>query len=54
MTSAIIDVDLVSNQKEALLLADDKYLHKVASGIYNGLASFITHFEQLRGFTSGQ
>ncbi|MBQ4496895.1 MAG: N-acetylmuramoyl-L-alanine amidase [Spirochaetaceae bacterium] len=54
MPSVLIEVGFVSNQKEALLLADDKYLHKVASGIYNGLASFITHFEQSRGFTSGQ
>ncbi|NLK47007.1 MAG: N-acetylmuramoyl-L-alanine amidase [Treponema sp.] len=54
MPSVLIEIGFVSNQKEALLLTDDKYLHKIASGIYNGLVSFITHFEQSRGFTSGQ
>jgi hypothetical protein len=29
-------------------------LRKVALGIYNGVSSFVTHFEQSRGFTISQ
>ena len=51
MPSVLVEVGFVSNEKEALLLADESYLRKVTAGIYNGLAAFIMHFERSRGFT---
>ena len=52
MPSVLVELGFVSNPAEAQLLADDQYLKKCASGIYNGLATFITRFEGSRGFTS--
>ena len=52
MPSVLVEVGFVSNEKEAMLLNDDKYLKKVTLGIYNGIAAFITHFERSQGFTS--
>ncbi|HHU36299.1 MAG TPA: N-acetylmuramoyl-L-alanine amidase [Treponema sp.] len=54
MPSVLIELGFVSNEKEAALLADTDYLKKCSMGIYNGLFSFISHFEQSRGFTIGQ
>jgi len=52
MPSVLVELGFVSNEKEALLLNDDKYLKKATLGIYNGLSAFITHFERSQGFTS--
>ena len=52
MPSVLVEVGFVSNEKEAMLLNDDKYLKKVTLGIYNGIAAFIAHFERSQGFTS--
>lgn len=52
MPAVLIELGFVSNEKEALLLNDDKYLKKATLGIYNGLSAFITHFERSQGFTS--
>ena len=52
MPSVLIELGFVSNEKEALLLNDDRYLKKATLGIYNGIAAFITHFERSQGFTS--
>ncbi|MGP1588040.1 MAG: N-acetylmuramoyl-L-alanine amidase [Treponemataceae bacterium] len=54
MPSVLVEVGFVSNVQEALYLADKNYLHKISLGIYNGVASFITHFEQSRGFTNSK
>ena len=54
MPSVLVELGFVSNPAEAQLLADDQYLKKCASGIYNGMATFITRFEGSRGFTSKQ
>lgn len=54
MPSVLIELGFVSNEKEALLLNDEKYLKKATLGIYNGLSAFITHFERSQGFTSIQ
>lgn len=54
MPSVLVEVGFVSNPEEALLLSDLNYLRKVALGIYNGVSSFVTHFEQSRGFTISQ
>ena len=52
MPSVLIELGFVSNEKEALLLNDERYLKKATLGIYNGIAAFITHFERSQGFTS--
>jgi N-acetylmuramoyl-L-alanine amidase len=52
MPSVLIELGFVSNPQEAQLLADDGYLRKCATGIYNGLDIFIRQFESSRGFTS--
>ena len=52
MPSVLIELGYVSNEKEALLLNDDRYLKKATLGIYNGIAAFITHFERSQGFTT--
>lgn len=51
MPAVLVELGFVSNEKEAKLLNDDKYLKKATLGIYNGMAAFITHFECSRGFT---
>jgi len=54
MPSVLIELGFITNKQEATLLHDDKYLHKLSRGIYNGLETFITNFEHSRGFTTGQ
>ncbi len=51
MPSVLVELGFVSNPAEARLLASDEYLKKCSTGIYNGLANFIAHFEGSRGFT---
>ena len=52
MPAVLIELGFVSNETDALLLNDDKYLKKATLGIYNGIAAFVTHFERSQGFTS--
>mgnify|MGYP003437251109 FL=1 len=52
MPAVLIELGFVSNEKEAMLLNDEKYLKKATLGIYNGIAAFVTHFERSQGFTS--
>ena len=52
MPAVLIELGFVSNQKEALLLNDEKYLKKATLGIYNGITAFVTNFERSQGFTS--
>lgn len=52
MPAVLIELGFISNQKEAMLLNDEKYLKKATLGIYNGIAAFVTHFERSQGFTS--
>lgn len=51
MPSVLIELGFVSNPAEAALLTKDSYLQKMSLGIYNGISSFISHFERSRGFT---
>ena len=51
MPSVLVEAGFITNEKEAALLGDTQYLQKITHGIYNGLSSFITHFELSRGFT---
>lgn len=54
MPSVLIEVGFVTNEKEALNLNSAGYLQKTASGIYNGIQAFVTHFERSRGFTQAR
>jgi N-acetylmuramoyl-L-alanine amidase len=54
MPSVLVELGFLTNDQEAKLLASPSYLNKAAEGIYNGLVSFVTHFEQSRGFTGAQ
>ncbi len=54
MPSVLIELGFVSNPAEAKLLADEGYLKKCSAGIYNGINTFISHFEGSRGFTAAQ
>ncbi len=51
MPSVLIEVGFISNQEEALRLQDPSYLKDMGQGIYNGVKSFITGFENTKGFT---
>ena len=52
MPSVLIELGFVSNEKEAKLLNDKQYLQKASDAIYNGLVTFIDHFENSKGFTT--
>ena len=54
MPSVLVELGFVSNQDEAARLATKSYLQKCTTGIYTGLCSFISNFENSRGFTSVQ
>lgn len=54
MPSVLVELGFVTNKEEATLMADKNYLRKTAEAIYNGINTFIMHFEQSRGFTGGQ
>ncbi len=51
MPSVLVELGFISNKDEATLLYDKNYLNKATAGIYNGITSFVTHFEESRGFT---
>jgi len=51
MPSVLVETGFVTNENEAKLLGDDDYLQKLATGMYNGISAFVTHFERSRGFT---
>lgn len=51
MPSVLIELGFLTNPKEAAILIDESYLKKIADGIYNGIVSFVVHFEYSRGFT---
>ena len=51
MPAVLVEIGFLTNYSEACLMNDSTYLKKVANGIYNGLTSFVTHFEKSKGFT---
>lgn len=51
MPSILIELGFITNEKEAKQMTDPDYLKKYIVGMYNGITSFVTHFEQSRGFT---
>jgi len=51
MPSVLVELGFLTNPREAAILTDESYLKKIADGIYNGIVSFVVHFEYSRGFT---
>jgi N-acetylmuramoyl-L-alanine amidase len=45
MPAVLIEVGFLSNKEEAVRLADPQYQKDLAEGIYNGIKSFISRFE---------
>ena len=45
MPSVLVELGFVTNREEARRLADERYLQKLAQGIYNGIVQFIAGFE---------
>jgi N-acetylmuramoyl-L-alanine amidase len=54
MPSVLVELGFVSNEQDALLMADKEHLQKTAAALYNGIADFITVFEKSGGFTAIQ
>jgi N-acetylmuramoyl-L-alanine amidase len=52
MPSILVEMGFVTNETEALLLADDAYLMKLSQALYKGITQFVTVFERSGGFTS--
>ncbi len=46
MPAVLVEVGFLSNPEEAVRLTDEAYLIKIAEGIYDGIKSFISKFEQ--------
>lgn len=51
MPSVLVETGFLTNEKEAALLSNKKYLSQIALGICNGISEFVMHFENSRGFT---
>ena len=45
MPAVLVELGFITNQEEAMILSDTGYLKKISEGIYNGISSFIDHFE---------
>ncbi|MDR1249837.1 MAG: N-acetylmuramoyl-L-alanine amidase [Treponema sp.] len=52
MPSILVEMGFVTNETEALLLADDSYLMKLSQALYKGIMQFVAVFERSGGFTS--
>jgi N-acetylmuramoyl-L-alanine amidase len=52
MPSILVELGFVTNETEALLLADDAYLMKLSQALYKGITQFVAMFERSGGFTS--
>jgi N-acetylmuramoyl-L-alanine amidase len=46
MPSVLVELGFVTNQTEMMRLRNSDYLNKLALGIYNGISTFITSFEE--------
>lgn len=45
MPAVLVELGFITNKEEAIILGDITYLKKISEGIYNGISSFIDHFE---------
>jgi len=51
MPAVLVETGFISNPTEAAKLLEPEYLQNLASGIYNGVRTFIEDFESSKGFT---
>jgi N-acetylmuramoyl-L-alanine amidase len=54
MPSVLVELGFVTNEADALLMANDAYLKQAAGALYKGIADFVTAFERSGGFTALQ
>jgi N-acetylmuramoyl-L-alanine amidase len=54
MPSVLVELGFVTNEADALLMADGNYLNQAAEALYKGIADFVTSFERSGGFTALQ
>jgi N-acetylmuramoyl-L-alanine amidase len=54
MPSVLVELGFVTNEADALLMADEGYLKKVSEALYKGIIDFVTTFERSGGFTAIQ
>jgi N-acetylmuramoyl-L-alanine amidase len=52
MPAILVEMGFVTNETEALLLADDAYLMDISQALYKGITQFVAIFERSGGFTS--
>lgn len=52
MPAVLVELGFITNQEEALILGNQTHLKKISKGIYNGVSSFIDHFESQ--YSSGE
>ena len=52
MPSVLVEMGFLSNETDALLMADDTYLKNLSEALYKGISDFITLFERSGGFTA--
>jgi N-acetylmuramoyl-L-alanine amidase len=54
MPSVLVELGFVTNEADALLMADGNYLKQAAEALYKGITDFVTSFERSGGFTAPQ
>jgi N-acetylmuramoyl-L-alanine amidase len=54
MPAVLVELPFVSNQEDAEIMAEDRYLKRFAAAIYKGIVDFVTAFERTGGFTAIQ
>lgn len=54
MPSVLVELGFVTNEADALLMADENYLKQAAEAVYKGITDFVTSFERSGGFTAPQ
>jgi N-acetylmuramoyl-L-alanine amidase len=54
MPSVLVELGFVTNEADALLMADGGYLKKAAEALYKGITDFVGTFERSGGFTAIQ
>jgi N-acetylmuramoyl-L-alanine amidase len=54
MPSVLVELGFVTNEADALLMADENYLKQAAEALYKGIADFVIAFERSGGFTALQ
>jgi N-acetylmuramoyl-L-alanine amidase len=54
MPSVLVELGFVTNEADALLMADEGYLKKVSEALYKGITDFVATFERSGGFTALQ